>query len=203
MSILKTLGYSLVKVLNTWNMTMVGTVRKNKRFLPGNMLPHKNRKQYSTEFAFNKEATLCSYVPKKNKAVVMMSTMHTTVEIEESINAKPEIIKFYNMTKGGVDNMDKLLAEYSVQRRTNRWPLAMFYNMLNIAALAACIIYHEHNKFLTSTDRRRKFLQELSVQLCLPAIKSRMDNPKVLAKFFTRTAIEQVLGRELAVEPEP
>lgn len=181
---------------------MVGTVRKNKTFIPGNMQPHKNRKQYSTEFAFNKEATLCSYVPKKNKAVVMISTMHSSNEVEDSVSAKPEIIQFYNQTKGGVDNMDKMLAEYTVQRKTNRWPLAMFYNMLNIAALAAYVIYHEHNTSFKSTNKRRKFLQDLSLQLCMPAIEARLENPMVMAKYFTRTAIEQVLGRELPAPPE-
>jgi hypothetical protein len=37
--------------------------------------------------------------------------------------------------------MDKMLAEYSVKRRDNRWPLAFYYNMIGVAALAAYVIY--------------------------------------------------------------
>lgn len=33
----------LAQTLNSWNLTLVGTVRKNKRFLPANMQPHKDR----------------------------------------------------------------------------------------------------------------------------------------------------------------
>lgn len=33
----------LARKLNSWNLTLVGTVRKNKRFLPANMQPHKDR----------------------------------------------------------------------------------------------------------------------------------------------------------------
>ena len=78
----------------------------------------------------------------------------------EGPNDKPVMVTDYNKTKGGVDNMGKMLGEYSCKRRTNRWLLAFFYNILDVAALAAFIIYMENNPHLkTSTNRRRKFLQ--------------------------------------------
>lgn len=156
----------LAHVLSSWNMTLVGTVRKNKRCLPANMQPHKDRAVFSTNWAFGKEATLCSYVPKKRKAVVMMSSMHMKPEVQEGAQAKPLIITYYNQTKGGVDNMNKLLGEYSVKRRTNRWPLTLFYNMVNISALAAYVIYMDHHPRFTATDRRRRFLKTLAFELC-------------------------------------
>ncbi|KAL4123045.1 hypothetical protein QTP88_015277 [Uroleucon formosanum] len=185
----------LATTLNSWNMTLVGTVRKNKRFLPPNMQPSKERAINSTNFAFRKDATLCSYVPKKNKSVILLSTMHMTDE--QTVTAKPEIIKYYNQTKGGVDTMDKMLSEYTVKRRTNRWPLAFFYNMIDIAALSAYIIYTEHNQRFNSTDRRRRFLKELANQLCMPAIEIRTSIPKVVRNHFTRSAMEMVLGRPI------
>ena len=63
----------LAKVLNTWNMTLVGTVRKNKRFLPSNMHPNKKRPVYSTNFAYHGDATVCLHVPKKKKVGVLLS----------------------------------------------------------------------------------------------------------------------------------
>jgi hypothetical protein len=116
----------LATTLNSWNMTLVGTVRKNTRFLPLNMQSSKEGTINSTNFAFIKEATLCSYVPKKNKSVILLSTMHMTADVEQTTTAKPEIIKYYNQTKGGVDTMEKMLSEYTVKRRTNHWPLAFF-----------------------------------------------------------------------------
>ena len=59
--------------------------------------------------------------------------------------SKPEIIHYYNKTKGCVDNMDKMLKHYSTKRRTLRWPLALFYNMLDVACLSTYIIYKENN----------------------------------------------------------
>ena len=91
------------------------------------MQPTKERPVYSTNFAYHRDATVCSYVPKKKKAVVLLSSMHMSAEVEETQSAKPEIIKYYNKTKGGVDTMDKMLDEYIVKRRTLRWPLAIFF----------------------------------------------------------------------------
>jgi len=66
----------LSKVLKTWNMTLVGTLRKNKHFLPSNMQASKTREVFSINFAFQKDVIVCSYVLKKNKSVIMLSSMH-------------------------------------------------------------------------------------------------------------------------------
>ena len=41
--------------------------------------------------------------------------MHMSAEVEEKQSANPEIIKYYNKTKDGVDTMDKMLGEYTVK----------------------------------------------------------------------------------------
>ncbi|XP_069585014.1 piggyBac transposable element-derived protein 4-like [Ranitomeya imitator] len=193
----------LAKVLNSWNMTLVGTVRKNKRFLPNNMQPAKERPVYSTNFAYNHDATVCSYVPKKNKSVVLLSSMHMTGEVEETLAAKPEIIKYYNITKGGVDVMDKMLGEYTVKRRTSRWTLAFFYNMIDVSGLASYIIYREHNPSFRAKDQRRKFLKDLANQLCMIAIEDRSTNKMIMRNHFLRGAVEMVLGRCIVVASQP
>lgn len=123
--------------------------------------------------------------------------MHTTGEVEKTDVAKPEIIKYYNKTKGGVDVMDKMLAEYTVKRRTNRWTLAFFYNIIDVAGLASYIIHMEHNTQLRSTDRRRKFLKNLANELCMPAIITRSNIPTVVKNNFVRHSIELALGRQI------
>ena len=193
---------NLCKVLNSWNMTLVGTVRKNKRFLPSNMQPAKERPVKSTNFAYNHDATVCSYVPKKNKSVVLLSSMHMTGEVEETQAATPQIIRYYNKTKGGVDVMDKMLGEYTVKRRTLRWPLAFFYNMIDVTGLASYIIFREHNPRFRTKDQRRKFLKDLAKQLCMPAIETRSQNRMLSRNHFLRGAIEMVLGRRIVTASE-
>jgi hypothetical protein len=55
-----------------------------------------------------------SYVPKKNKSVVLLSSLHHDSAIC-SDSGMPEIIEFYNKTKGAVDMLDQMCARYTVQ----------------------------------------------------------------------------------------
>ena len=73
------------------------------------MKPFKKREFYSVEFGFKQNFTMLSYVPRKGKAVVLLSTLHHDESLQEgSIRKKPEIITYYNSTKGGVDIMDQM-----------------------------------------------------------------------------------------------
>ena len=92
----------LAKVLNSWNMTLVSTVKKNKRLLPCNMQPTKEKPVYSTNFAYHCDAIVCSYVPKKKKGIVILPSMHMSGKAKETQSAKLEIIKYYYKTKGSV-----------------------------------------------------------------------------------------------------
>ena len=53
---------------------------------------------------------------------------------------KPEIIMDYNMTKGGVHTVDQMCSNYSVARITKRWPMAIFYSLMNIAGINAQVL---------------------------------------------------------------
>jgi hypothetical protein len=37
--------------------------------------------------------------------------------------------------------LDQMCARYTVQKATRRWTMAMFYGMINIAAVNALVIY--------------------------------------------------------------
>lgn len=193
-------SYNLAKsLMMDSNLSMLGTVNKRRKFVPPQFPISKGRAVESTIFGFSNNITMCSYVPKKNKSVVVLSTMHYTTEVEGP-KKKPLMILDYNKTKGGVDNMDKCLAEYSTKRRTNRWPLAFFYNILDVAAFAAYIIYVEKNPHLkASTNRRRMFLHQLSEQLAKPEIEVRANNSRISRIFSTRNAIEAIIGGPLRI----
>ena len=46
-------------------LTIVGTIRNNKREIPSIMKPNKSRSVCSSEFGFTKNMTMVSYVPKE------------------------------------------------------------------------------------------------------------------------------------------
>jgi hypothetical protein len=63
--------------------------------------------------------TLVSYVPKQNRSVLAVSTMHNAASVAGEVH-KPEIILHYNATKSGVDNLDHLATMFSARRNVNR-----------------------------------------------------------------------------------
>uniref|UniRef100_A0A1B6HM46 PiggyBac transposable element-derived protein domain-containing protein n=1 Tax=Homalodisca liturata TaxID=320908 RepID=A0A1B6HM46_9HEMI len=165
--------------------------KKNKKELPPELIS-KNRPLKSSIFAYQKDKTIVSYVPKRNKVVVLLSTMHLEDDsIDESTgdDNKPNIITFYNMTKSGVDVVDKLCTTYSTSRKTNRWPLVLFFRILDLAGVNSLVLFNSNvpqNKL-----SRKSFLEELGLsfvddQVTLRATTSRL--PKAIRKRAAKRA---------------
>lgn len=171
-------SYNLAKKLLKNKLMSIATIKKNKRFVPQSFLPNKIHSIYSSMFGFRKKCTLVSYVPKKSKAVLLLSTLHNSEETAETETQKPKIILDYNNTKGGVDTFDQMVHEYSSKRKTNRWPFAYFTNLLDASALAAYIVWisiHETWN-VRAADRRCCFLKQLCENLVKPLIARRKEN---------------------------
>ena len=94
--------------------------------------------------------------------------------------------------------MDKIVTHYTTKRRTRRWPLVMFFNMLDIASLASYIINSENNpQSAKRTDSRCIFLKDLGKKLAMPSIEERSTNRRIYQHFGTKSGIECMLGRPL------
>ena len=147
-------------------LTLVGTLRKNKKEIPSLFKDTKIRKVKSSMFAYphaENKCLLTSYVPKKGKNVLMLSTFHDDGEIDpENEDQKPSVITFYNLTKGAVDVVDRMKAEYSVTRCSNRWSFTVFCSLLNIGGINSQIIYTGNTEMKVT---RRTFLTELAKAL--------------------------------------
>ncbi|KAJ8349439.1 hypothetical protein SKAU_G00245690 [Synaphobranchus kaupii] len=122
-------------------MALVGTIRRNKPELPPNLLQTRQRAILSSVFAFTKSHTAVSYVPKRGKNVLLLSTKHREPSMSEAEHQKPTIILDYNSCKGGVDNLDKVVGTYSCRRKSCRWPLTLFYNILDVSAYNAFVLW--------------------------------------------------------------
>ena len=59
---------------------MTSTIRKNKSSIHTEILETKGKER----FAFTKDTTLVSYITKKNKHVVLPSTLHKNDKIEQN-----------------------------------------------------------------------------------------------------------------------
>ncbi|GBL80083.1 hypothetical protein AVEN_29091-1 [Araneus ventricosus] len=126
--------------------------------------------------------TLVSYEPKESKYVLLLSTMHRDGAIVESADKKkPEIIQFYNATKGGVDTVDEMPSLYSTARKTNRWPMVIFYYMLNVVAINARVALMSTKTPPLQYTSRRRFLKKLALSLIETHMKDK-KNMQMLPK---------------------
>ncbi|CAI5669543.1 unnamed protein product [Oreochromis niloticus] len=107
-------------------------------------------------------ATLTAYAAKRKKTVYILSSMHSVVQTDNTTKRKPSTVTLYNTTKCGVDVMDQMVREYTVRRGTRRWPVAVFYNMIDMAALNAHVLYQACNG---TQERRVGFLVEFAREL--------------------------------------
>lgn len=146
----------------------------------------------SSMFGFNKDCTLVSYIPKPGKNVILLSSLHFSDEIDSStkLQKKPAIITDYNSTKGGVDTVDRLCSNYNCSRNTRRWPMIIFYTMLNVAGINSQVIFYANNPDLNLL--RRNYLRELANQLIRPHLESRAIAPFIPTSMKLR--LQEICG---------
>lgn len=166
-------SYPLAKSLLASGITLVGTLKKNKKEIPFQLQPTKTREVGTSIFCFQKDVTMVSYMTKKNKCVILLSTAHDDDKID-SETQKPKIIMDYNKFKGGVDVVDQLGGNYTVARKTKRWTMATFFALQNVAGINAQILLN-FSEPSASPKFRRIFLKNLATSLMKPHLQDRAN----------------------------
>lgn len=173
-------SYALCKNLLNNGLTMTGTMISSRRDVPQQMRVVRGREKFSTESLYEHEnkIVLISYVPKRNKNVILMSSMHQNCVISRRPDYKPDIILDYNSGKGGVDLMDSRIADFTCKRMTRRYPLVFFFNVLDISLLNSFLIMQMNDYQKT----RKHFIKTVSDKLASENIELRCNNPKIFSK---------------------
>ncbi|XP_046479055.1 piggyBac transposable element-derived protein 4-like isoform X1 [Neodiprion pinetum] len=154
---------------DNYSLTMVGTLRKNKPKIPGTFT--QSAAAGTVRFAYADGMTLLSYCPKRNKVVLLLSSLHKAGRMDEKIG-KPEIVGFHNATKGGIDTFDELCKNYTTNRTTKRWPMRLFFGMLDRAGVNSAVLYNLREA--NPTLARHTFLKELVHGLIKPCLEQRL-----------------------------
>ncbi|XP_076735180.1 uncharacterized protein LOC143414518 [Maylandia zebra] len=152
---------SLAQKLLRLKTTILGTVNKICREIPQSTR-QTDRNEFTTQVFSTSAATLTAYAAKRKKTVYILSSMHSVVQTDNTTKRKPNTVTLYNKTKCGVDVMDQMVREYTVRRGTRRWPVAVFYNMIDMAALNAHVLYQACTGM---KERQVDFLVELAREL--------------------------------------
>ncbi|GAV08485.1 hypothetical protein RvY_18168-2 [Ramazzottius varieornatus] len=77
--------------------------------------------------------------------------------------------------------LDQLTGNYSVRRKTFRWPMALFYDIVDISVLNSYVVWTELNPdwHTKSFIRRRKYLHELSRNLMESHLRRRFTSASI------------------------
>jgi len=162
------------------NLMVLGTIQSNRKGIPEEFKQAKGRDVHSTLFAFSGECMLISYVPKKGKVVLMLSTEHDSPQVSDRKDKKPQTILDYNEAKGGVDTVDMMINTYRSKAATRRWPMVVWTTMIDVAALDGFLIWRETHP---DWEQRRRnaitseYLKQLGFQLVQPQVQARSDVP--------------------------
>lgn len=160
----------LAKNLLEQNTFIVGAMQKSDDSIPLRMLREAKRKFGPCLFGFYKNVAICSNNSRK-KSKILLSTVHTN---------KQDIIRDYKSAKNSVSVLNERLKMYSVKRKTNRWPMIVFFKLLDIACNNAFIVWMLCNpNWSSGKNKKREFLKQLALGLTEGQIQLRSKIPSL------------------------
>lgn len=161
-------------------LTMTGTIVAARREVPQIMKTTRSIPVLETRNLWHHEhrVLLSSYAPKRNKNVLLLSSQHASNAISTRDDKKPTIILDYNAGKGGVDVMDARVEDFTCRRKTRRYPLLHFFNMIDVALVNAFLIMSENGY----TKSRSTFIKCVARQLADENINRRYNDKKIYAQ---------------------
>lgn len=186
----------------------VFTLRKNRSFIPECLTETTKRDKQTSRFLFTDlqdnlaPITSQSYITKSRKLLLLASTIHHDGRIIDDSSGLSELNNFYNITKGGVDCFDQIMSQFTCKRKTLRWPLSVFYTIIDMASINSYLIASKLGLISsTSKDSRREFLINLALELSVKKVMTRkfFDNHHL---FFANQYVKEA-NKRLKINLEP
>ena len=169
---------------------LVGTLRLNRRKV--SVKCKKKKELHETEvFRYDGQTaiTLTSYQCKAAKNVAVLSSLHPDILVSSNENPKkkPDSVLYYNKTKVGVEIYDQMTRLYSVKAASKRWPVQLFYNVVDMALINSWILYKQ---VCQSSIIRREFIQRVAEELTgsAPAVSRKRRAEKVCSSNDTNAS---------------
>lgn len=152
----------------------IGTLRKNSDLY--------NKSLFSSLLVKSRlfHSNKLFYVQYKNnesskKDVVVVTTLKSPIKLVSDKKGKPTAIINYNKTKGAVDTVDRMISSYSCARTNRRWPMRLFFHIVNVALHNSYILYVKSG-YIISFDQ---FVNTLCMSLCEEYILNKIEDKKI------------------------
>ena len=124
--------------------------------------------------------SITSYVVPSSKGmknVLVLSTMHPILGItKDDGKQKPVVFKLYDFTKGGTDQMDQWIGNYSTKTKSSKWTRVAFSYVLETARVNASTVFALSYDLTLQDLDSFELLWKLAESLVLPLAQSRNLN---------------------------
>ncbi|XP_052863613.1 piggyBac transposable element-derived protein 3-like [Anopheles cruzii] len=194
----------VIKKLHEKRTMTIGEVNKSCPSIPKAFKVAKRHEDSSTLVAYHESVKLISHVSKRRGLCILMSSHDTgeddeqTDKVEEetdsSVAPEPKLVTQYNQYKNVVKTIQQMCSMYDTSRSTRRWPLMIFFNLMNLSSINAWCIYRLN--LPESNVNRRDFLVDMALEMIRPHARRRLDSKALPRTLKTR------LGMFLGVAPE-
>ena len=91
---------------------------------------------------------------------------------------KPTMIDEYNHYMGGVDKLDQLISTYSFTKKSKKWWKKVFFRLLEISVINACILYMKFHPSFASNNRKHKYFRHLLIHEMVQLFLDARANPE-------------------------
>ncbi|KRX51667.1 hypothetical protein T06_6447 [Trichinella sp. T6] len=103
---------------------------------------------------------MISYVPRKNSNVLLLTSCHTKLKVDNQQGDKrPNIMNDYNLGKRSVDSMDARIEDFCSIRKTNKYTMLMFYFIVEVCINNAFLLMRHKQSY---QKIKKRFMRELS-----------------------------------------
>ena len=129
-------------------MTCIGKMQQNRVGIPEDLKKTNDRELLSTRQLWEKtksDLVLTSYVVSSSKGKKNELVLSTTKPLQGVTRddgcRKPAVIKLYDFTKGGTDNVDQRIAIYSTRTKSAKWTRSALSFVLDTARVNSATLF--------------------------------------------------------------
>lgn len=187
------------RMLKLYKLTTIGPFHRNHVEIPPDIISSENRPvgSFLTVYNIKDEVQLYTHCPTSGAVTTLLSSKYFPIEPE----SKPKVIDYYNSTKGGVSAIKQICYNNSCSRPTKHWYIAVFYAILDLAAINShTVVNLNRTRSGKGIVRRVEFLYKLALDLMLPQMMERLTDPDT--NDSSKSKIKHIMHERLKLNAE-
>ena len=178
------------------NITILGTMKANRKEIPPVMTETKGREINSWSSCKNNGLQMNSYVVKTKSSglqnVLLLNTTNEAHYVTADEKMKPMAYKIYDYIKGGIDIPDQPMGAYTTKTKTRKWTRVANYYLLDTSRVNAQTVAVANGKKVESSFG-------FGWNLCLALVKLQIETRLQVGGLTTNLmkSIHEILGKQV------